>query len=165
MPSPASARCRQGHVPQSLAACRCPLSRGGHRPNRHLRPARVRASAIEAVAGRPRRRPAAHCTTVAGNASRRPWSPSSRSSPPRAGSTSLSNISNLDISQAVGRLTAWFRFCSFRVPLGRAKSSSDSGRLPGASYSSHAASRQKKWNPALNHARPRIDCPAAWRAR
>ena len=48
---------------------------------------------------------------------------------------------------------AWFSFCSFRVPLGRAKSSSDSGRLPGASYPSHAASRQKKWNPALNHAR------------
>ena len=42
--------------------------------------------------------------------------------------------------------------CSFRAPLGRAKSSSDSGRLPGASCPSHAASRQKEWNPALNHA-------------
>ena len=47
---------------------------------------------------------------------------------------------------------AWFNFCSFRVPLGRAKASSDSGRLPGASCPFRAAPRQKKWNPALNHA-------------
>ena len=39
---------------------------------------------------------------------------------------------------------AWFSFCSFRPPLGRAKSSSDSGCLPGASCPSRAASRQKR---------------------